>query len=353
MSVTGSLRRADKAARMVSQTMTDRACQCGAGRTGRWRFRRRAASPAGKGSEEREARPCWKGVLFPRLRDAWTAAFLATGSSAFAQEAPPSSVLSPLPLTSPVTDSAPAGDLLTPQNLLQLEYRVRTNDGTNADGEPRTVTTDIVKLRGDLGIMLDANSQLVLRGDLPYIGKNPVTDSNPGGDFVYGIGDADLQGAVVHQFGARWIFGAGFRVIMPTGGDALGSDKWQAMPLAGFRYVLPELGKGSYFEPLVRYDVSFAGNPEARNINNLQFGPMLNLSLPHRWFFALYPSPEIRWNFGDPITGQTGRLFLPLDFRVGKKFNDNFNASLEVSVPIIKQYPLYNFMTALRLNLTF
>ena len=80
---------------------------------------------------------------------------------------------------------------------------------------------------------------------------------------------------------------------------------------------------------------------------------MVNVALPDRWFFTLYPNPEIRVNFGNPITGQTGRLFLPFDARMGHKFSDNFNVSLEASVPIIKNYPVYNFLTALRLNLTF
>ena len=69
--------------------------------------------------------------------------------------------------------------------------------------------------------------------------------------------------------------------------------------------------------------------------------------------FTLYPSTDIRWNFGDAVTGQTGCLFLPFDVRIGKKFSDLFNASLEVGVPIIKQYPIYNFMTVPRFNLTF
>ena len=125
------------------------------------------------------------------------------------------------------------------------------------------------------------------------------------------------------------------------------------MPIAAVRYALPEISQGSYFEPLARYDVSFAGDPTKKFISNLQFGPMLNLSLPDRWFFTLYPNPEIRWNFGDPVTGETGRLFLPFDARIGHKFSDAFDVSLEVAVPIVKQYPVYNFMTALRLNANF
>jgi hypothetical protein len=250
-------------------------------------------------------------------------------------------------------DSAPTGDLLSPQNLLQFEYQAKTTDGKGSDGALRTVTTDTFKLRGDIGIALDNNSQIVLRGDLPYLAKNPVTDGNPGGDFLYGIGDADVQGAIIHQFDARWSAGAGLRLVMPTGDSALGSQKWQTMPIAGVRYALPEISSGSYFEPLARYDVSVGGNPQARNISNLQFAPMLNVSLPNRWFFTFYPSTDIRWNFGDPITGQTGRLFLPFDFRIGKKFTDSFNVSLEISEPIVKQYPVYKFMTALRFNFTF
>ena len=42
-----------------------------------------------------------------------------------------------------------------------------------------------------------------------------------------------------------------------------------------------------------------------------------NIGLPDRRFLTFYPSPDIRINYGDPITGQTGRLFLPFDVRVG------------------------------------
>ena len=33
--------------------------------------------------------------------------------------------------------------------------------------------------------------------------------------------------------------------------------------------------KGSYFEPLLRYDQSFAGDPSKKSISNLQFAPSL------------------------------------------------------------------------------
>ena len=132
----------------------------------------------------------------------------------------------------------------------------------------------------------------------------------------------------------------------------MGSGKWRVMPIVGFRVALPEINSSSYFEPIFRYDVSVAGDPTRRNISNLQFGPALNMGLPDRWFVTFYPSQDIRINFGDPIAGQTGRLFLPFDVRVGKKVTDHVAASLEVGVPIIKDYPVYNFKGQLRLNVT-
>jgi len=124
------------------------------------------------------------------------------------------------------------------------------------------------------------------------------------------------------------------------------------MPIVGARFGLMEISPSSYFEPLLRYDVSVAGDPTKRNICNLQFAPTLNIGLPNRWFVALFPSPDIRVNFGDPIVEQTGQWFVPFDIRIGKKLSDTVVLSLEVSVPVLKDYPVYDFKTEARLNVT-
>jgi hypothetical protein len=85
----------------------------------------------------------------------------------------------------------------------------------------------------------------------------------------------------------------------------------------------------------------------------LQLAPYFNLGLPDRWFIAFYPSADIRVNFGDPVTGQTGRLFLPFDARLGRNLTDHIAVSLELGVPIIKDYPVYNVKAQVRLNMTF
>jgi hypothetical protein len=47
----------------------------------------------------------------------------------------------------------------------------------------------------------------------------------------------------------------------------------------------------------------------------------VKIGLPDHWFVTLYPSADIRVNYGDPVTGQTGRLFVPFDFQIGRKLS--------------------------------
>ena len=241
-----------------------------------------------------------------------------------------------------------------PANLFQMMYDYKAAPGSGSlPGSTRDVTTEALNLRMDHSLDLAPMWILALRADLPLLGKNPPSASNPDGDYLSGIGDADVQALIIHNLDQRWTVGFGARLITPTGDESLGSGKWQIMPGAGFRYALWEINSSSYFEPVVRYDVSFAGDPTRRNISNLQFAPTFNLGLPDHWFITFYPSPDIRINYGDPVTGQTGRLFLPFDARIGRQLSKNTALSFELGVPIIRDYPVYNLKTQVRLNVTY
>jgi hypothetical protein len=288
-------------------------------------------------------------------RVGWTlAAAAALPCAAIAQQAPASPGSAPL-IVGQDLGGVPSGDVLNPENLFQLYYGVKTAPGSGPNGTIRTVTTDTFKLRGDYTFDLSPDWQFVVRSDLPYLAKDPVNSVNPDGDFIYGLGDADVQGTIVHTFDSRWKAGAAVRLITTSGSwdNGLGSGLWQVQPAAGFRYALPEISSGSYFEPFARYDRSFAGDAAKKEISNLQFAPMVNFSLPDHFYFTLYPSADIRWNFGPAVTGQTGRLFLPFDFRIGRNFSKFLSASLEVGVPIVKQYPVYDFQSIMRVNINF
>ena len=47
------------------------------------------------------------------------------------------------------------------------------------------------------------------------------------------------------------------------------------------------------------------------------------------------------------------RLFVPFDARIGRKLSDNASLSFELGIPIIKDYPVYNLKTQVRLNVTY
>jgi hypothetical protein len=84
-----------------------------------------------------------------------------------------------------------------------------------------------------------------------------------------------------------------------------------------------------------------------------RIAPTLNINLPHSLFFTLYPSPDIRLNYGAPVHNQTGRLFLPLNFMVGWKPTEHTVISAEFGIPIIKDFPVYTFKTQLRVGYLF
>ena len=260
---------------------------------------------------------------------------------------------------SPPQNSADAAenngqDFTRPLNLFQLRGEYRTAPGSGSEpGSIRTVSTEETILRSDLKFDVAPQWTLALRGDLPFVGRDPITSSNPSGEFIDGLGDADVQAALIKTFNTRWAAGAGLRIVAPTGAPDITSGKWQALPIVGARVMLPELSDGSFFTGLVRYDVSFAGDPSKRSISNLQIAPTLNIDLPQHWFVTFYPNPDIRINYGAPVTGQTGRLFLPMDFLIGRDVTKAITLSLEIGVPIIKDYPVYDFKTVTRLNVKF
>ena len=134
-----------------------------------------------------------------------------------------------------------------PQNLFQVLYGYQTKpSGGTAPGSLATTTTETTNLRFDHRLDLSPQSLIVLRGDLPLVIMNPVSADNPSGNDLGGLGDADVQAIYARNFDLRWAGGFGARLIAPTGGDALGSGKWQIMPIAGFRYGMPDVISGSF-----------------------------------------------------------------------------------------------------------
>jgi len=69
--------------------------------------------------------------------------------------------------------------------------------------------------------------------------------------------------------------------------------------------------------------------------------------------WGAWHTDEIRYNLADKRPRDTGRLFLPFDFLIGKLWPGKLVTSIEVSVPIIKEYKLYDCKMEARIGFFF
>ena len=229
---------------------------------------------------------------------------------------------------------------------------MRLEDRTS--GIAKSVDAQALLLRGGGAVALSDGWKFGWLSEIALINETTVTSAPPGSSGEFGIGDTVFQGVLSRPINERWGYGFGARLVAPTAEDSLGTGRWQIMPGFGIRYSFLEFGDDTYFVPKLRYAVSFSGgDPSRRNRNEPQIAPTLNIGLPDRWFVTLYPSYDIRINYGDPVPGQTGRLFLPFDAAIGRKITDKAMITWEIAAPIVKDYPVYNFKTELRLTINF
>lgn len=198
---------------------------------------------------------------------------------------------------------------------------------------------------------LDGDWKLATRLDVPMAFSDNQTDANPSGAYRAGLGRVLLQVYAADLLDDRWAVAAGSQLVTAAAASNYGSGNWDMVPILAARALLPEISEGSYFVSEARYAVSFGRSFGSRPASELQFAPEFKLAVSPRWFVVLFPSTDIRMNFGRKVTGQTGRLFLPLDGEMGCNLGDGKVASLEVSAPVVRDYPLYRLKIEARFSL--
>ena len=222
-----------------------------------------------------------------------------------------------------------------------------------ADGTTKHVDTNTPFTRLDAPFRLAPQWELNFRVELPVVSTDAVTPENPSGRIISGFGNVLGQAWIVHDIDQRWAVALGGQLIAPTSTNGVASDAWEQVTGFVVRAMLPEISPGSYFAPQIRYGIDFGGNDNGSTLRQLRIAPTLNVNLPHNLFFTLYPSPDIRLNYGTPVWGQPGRFFLPLNFMIGWKPNEHTVISAEFGIPIIKDFPAYSFKTQLRIGYLF
>jgi hypothetical protein len=236
-------------------------------------------------------------------------------------------------------------DPTRPTNYFDL--RNRYQDSTMSKKNDQVLTI----FRGNGTLKISKDWELGYRVDFPLIASNAITSTDPEGDYKYGVGRPLVSTYLANIIDDRWAYAFGGQVKGPAvSGTQFGSGNWDVRPMVAVRTMLPEITEGSFFVPLFRYAQTFSQSyPNSRPASNLQISPQLKIDLPDTWFVTLFPSPDVRWNFGAKASGQTGRLFLPFDVSSGRNFG-SLLTSLEVSVPMIKDYPVYRLKIEARLS---
>jgi len=239
-------------------------------------------------------------------------------------------------------------DITRPESQTKIELRPERRLSGETDKTEREYLT--VRVSGTLDLQSVWSVSWYVQ--LPWLYK-VTTEPDGASERASGIGDVQLQAILYRPITTRWAYGFGINIVPPSAQDSLGSGKWQMRPIAGVRYSFLEFGPNTYFVPKIRYAISVGGDPSRRDINEAQIAPTLNIGLPDHWFVTLYPSQDIRINFGEPVSDQTGRLFLPFDAAVGRKLGEALTMSFELGFPIVKDYPVYTLKTRLRVIATF
>jgi hypothetical protein len=244
-------------------------------------------------------------------------------------------------------------DPTLPLSKIELLERYTEAPGPGVEeGTTKRVETNTPFARIEAPFSLAPQWELNIRAEIPVVWTNGVTPENPTGATVSGFGNVLTQVWIVHDFDQRWAVALGGQLIAPTSTNGVATDAWEQVTGFVVRAMLPEISPGSYFAPQARYGIDFEGNDDGR-MRQLRIAPTFNINLLHNLFFTLYPSPDIRLNYGTPVWNQTGRLFLPFNFMIGWKPTEHTVISAEFGIPIIRDFPVYTFKTQLRVGYLF
>jgi hypothetical protein len=233
-------------------------------------------------------------------------------------------------------------DPTRPRQMLEPLYRFENLPGAAPDSQ------NTFLVRGQGWASLDEHWSGSLRIDVPLVLTNAESSQNPAGRFVFGSGDVLTQMAVIYTVDDLWAAAVGSQLTFPTASrDDTGSGTWAALPGLVVRRMLPELSDGSFFAPEVLYQVNYGDGAGAAPVRDLQIQPTLDVELPRGFFLNLFPSSDIRID----LEGEgRGRLFFPLDVLAGVMLTPQVATMLEVSVPIVKDYPVYDFKLEARIR---
>ena len=205
----------------------------------------------------------------------------------------------------------------------------------------------VLTARLDRPFRLRSGWKLNTRVNMTGIVSDLPSSDNPAGDVIAGTGDLFTQLLLIMPKVGNTSFGFGGRFSFPTAAqDQLGSGKYRIAPIALALHFPGWMSAGSFFGLGLRNELSYTGDGDREDVNELQLVPIVNIALPDSAFLSFFPHIRVDWEHDN-------RVFVPMDIEYGRKFTANRAASLRFQVPIIDDLDPYDWAIEARFSFFF
>jgi hypothetical protein len=215
---------------------------------------------------------------------------------------------------------------------------------------PHKGNEHIFTFRTQVPFELSKEWTLGMRLDVPLGAGNAAAGDNPTGRWQFMMRDMLNAAYLAWLPNDLFAVGAGSQFIWPTASfDQGGAGKYQALPFVGFRYFLHKISPGSFIMPWVQYATDYAGSSSRPSIRQILIAPSFNINLPKDSFIEIYSTQSIVYDI------EAHGWDVPLNFMVGKVFNNKVIVSAEFYIPVFRtnKYDPYEFKTEARVGYFF
>jgi hypothetical protein len=210
-------------------------------------------------------------------------------------------------------------------SMISLPFQNNTNFGIGPDDD----TQNILNIQPVWPFSFGEDWNFITRTIVPVVSQPGVA---PGESRTNGLGDITFTGWMSPKKSAKWTWGVGGALVMPTAtDDALGNDRWSVGPSI---VVLTQPGKW-VIGSLVSNVWSVGGSGD-QDVNFFTWQYFVNYNLDNGWYLTTAPIITANWEADSdntwtvPFGGGVGKIF-----RIGKQpFNAQVSAYYNVEKPV-------------------
>jgi hypothetical protein len=203
--------------------------------------------------------------------------------------------------------------------LTRFDIRTLYTDGIKIPNQPDANQTVILG-RIDKPMPMDNKWVFYWRMDVPFVSNDVPSADNPDRDREFGLGNIFNQFIWISPPGdlplGIQVWAPGFQVKVDSASqDQFGNGRHTFVPLIAWKWQF----EGWSLIPIFKYEKAFGDEPSGqdREVENLQFKPLINVTLSDQWFLSLWDTAD--WVLEKNDGPNDGDWNIPVDIMIGKK----------------------------------